>query len=264
MPIPAPSASARAVITGASAGIGRQLATELARRGHSVLLIARREAELTELADDLHKRFGVTADVLAADLGDPESLANVVSTLQSTEVSVLCNNAGVGSFGDIVDLDHDFERQIVRVNAVATHELTLAVLPQMVKRGSGGILMVGSIAGNLPIPGNATYSATKGFVNNLAEALRVEVAEKGVNITLLAPGPVRTEGNTDMEGVPDFAWYPADKAARDSIDALERNKQRIVPGTFSKAISTAAAYAPRKISAFVAGKAFRGQVGPSE
>ncbi len=109
------------------------------------------------------------------------------------EIALLCNNAGIATFGALVDLDADYERARCASTSPPCTDLTLAVLPQMVKRGSGGILMVGSAAGNMPIPNNATYAASKAFVNTFSESIRGEVAGAGVHVTLLAPGPVRTE-----------------------------------------------------------------------
>jgi len=263
MGIPKPSLSARAVVTGASSGIGAALATELARRGHGLILVARREEILRSTALDLGTEFGVEVEVRATDLSDPIATGALCDELSRREISILCNNAGIATFGALADLDPDYERAQVRLNTVAVHDLTLAVLPQMVARGSGGILMVGSAAGNMPIPFNATYAASKAFVNSLSESLRGEVADRGVNVTLLAPGPVRTQTPSPEEAstvdrlVPDFLWNSSEYVAKLSLDALERNKMRVVPGVLSKAMSVAGGYSPRKITAPIVGTFYR-------
>ena len=268
MPVP-PRKSARAVVTGASSGIGMALARALAARGHSVILVARRSEILETLALELQSRFGVDAEVRAVDLSDLEATARLCDELSGRDISILCNNAGIATFGAIADLDPDYERAQVRLNANAVHDLTLAVLPQMVKRGSGGILMVGSAAGNMPIPNNATYAATKAFVNTFSESLRGELKGTGVHVTLLAPGPVRTQTPAPEDQsivdkmVPDFLWHSSDKVAEMSLDALRRNKMRVVPGTLSKAMSIAGGYSPRAIVAPIVGR-FYGKMGEPE
>ena len=268
MPTP-PRTAARAVVTGASSGIGMALARELARRGHSVILVARRGEILEELAIELRSRYSVEAEVRAVDLSDLTAVQTLCDELADREISVLCNNAGIATFGPVTELDPSYERAQVRLNANAVHDLTLAVLPQMVKRGSGGILMVGSAAGNMPIPNNATYAATKAFVNTFSESLRGELKGTGVNITLLAPGPVRTQTPAIEDQsivdkmVPDFLWHSSDKVAAMSLDALARNKMRVVPGTLSKAMSVAGGYSPRGIVAPIVGK-FYGKLGDAE
>lgn len=235
------------------------LARSLAARGHSLILVARRGEIMEGLASELRAGHGVEVEVRARDLSDPAAITDLASELASREISVLCNNAGVATFGPITDLDAEAERAQVRLNATAVHDLTLAVLPQMVARRSGGILMVGSAAGNMPIPNNATYAATKAFVNTFSESLRAEVSSQGVHVTLLAPGPVRTEIPDPADAssvdrlVPGFLWHDSNKVAELSLDALARNKMRVVPGALSKAMSVAGGYSPRAIVAPIVG-----------
>ena len=259
MALPAPNPSARAVVTGASSGIGMALACVLADRGHSLILVARRGEILDALAEELRSRCGVEVEVRATDLSDAEATTRLCDELKTREISILCNNAGIATFGALVELDEDYERAQVLLNVNAVHDLTLAVLPGMVKRASGGILMVGSAAGNMPIPNNATYAATKAFVNTFSESLRGELGGTGVNVTLLAPGPVRTQTPSEEEAsivdkmVPDFLWHSSQRVAEMSLDALGRNKMRVVPGTLSKAMSLAGNYTPRGIVAPIVG-----------
>ncbi|MFI5778831.1 mycolate reductase [Nocardia sp. NPDC051570] len=260
MSLPAPTPENRAVVTGASSGIGTALAEELARRGYSLILVARRGELLAALAQRLTERYGITAEVRAVDLSDREQRAPLTSELAGRDIAILCNNAGVATFGPVAELDADFERSVMELNAVAVHDLTLAVLPGMIARRGGGILITGSAAGNMPIPNNATYAATKAFTNSFSESLRGELTGTGVNVTLLAPGPVRTD-NPDQEEVstkiPEFIWVTAAATAKMSIDSLARNKMRVVPGLISKGMSVAGQYAPRALTAPIVGSFYK-------
>lgn len=263
MPLPAPSPDARAVVTGASQNIGEALAAELAARGHNLIITARREDVLNELAARLTNDYRVTVEVRPVDLADPSARAGLVDELAGRNISILCANAGTGTFGPVAGLDPAAERAQVQLNAVAVHDLVLAVLPGMVDRGAGGILVSGSAAGNSPIPNNATYASTKAFVNTFSESLRGELRASGVHVTLLAPGPVRTEmpDTTDASLVdkliPDFLWISTEHTAKVSLDALSRNKMRVVPGVTSKAMSVAAQYAPRGIVTPIVGAVYK-------
>jgi uncharacterized protein len=263
MPVPAPSPDARAVVTGASQNIGEALATELAARGHSLIVTARREDVLTNLAARLTDKYGVTVEVRPADLTDAAERAKLADELATRTISILCANAGTSTFGQIAALDPAAEKAVVQLNAITVHDLTLAVLPGMIERRAGGILISGSAAGNSPIPYNATYAATKAFVNTFSESLRGELRGSGVHVTLLAPGPVRTELPDPAEAslvdklVPDFLWISTEHTARAALDALARNKMRVVPGLTSKAMSVASQYAPRAIVAPIVGSFYK-------
>ncbi|MDI9917989.1 mycolate reductase [Rhodococcus sp. IEGM 1379] len=263
MSLPIPTTTARAVVTGASSGIGEALATDLASRGHSLILVARRGDVMEGLAETLRAKHGVDVEVRACDLSDSAARAVLVEELGKREISILCNNAGIATFGPVAELDPSYERAQVELNAVAVHDLTLAVLPGMLERKSGGILMVGSAAGNMPIPNNATYAATKAFVNTFSESLRGELNGTGVNVTLLAPGPVRTEIPDPAEAsivdklVPDFFWISSEYTAKVSLDGLAENKMRVVPGILSKAMSVAGGYTPRAVVAPIVGTFYK-------
>ena len=263
MPVPAPSADARAVVTGASQNIGEALATELAARGHHLIVTARREDVLTALANRLTERYGVTVEVRPVDLVDAAERAKLADELASRNISILCANAGTATFGPVAKLDPADERAQVALNVLGVHDLALAVLPGMVERKTGGILISGSTAGNSPIPNNATYAASKAFVNTFSESLRGELKGTGVHVTLLAPGPVRTTLPDEREAslveklVPDFLWISTEHTAQLSLDGLERNKMRIVPGVTSKAMSVASGYAPRAVVAPLVGSFYR-------
>ena len=227
MSVPAPSADARAVVTGASQNIGEALATELAARGHNLIITARREDVLRTLADRLTEQYGVTVEVRPVDLADPAERAKLCDELAVRNISILCANAGTATFGPVASLDPAAEKAQVQLNVLGVHDLVLAVLPGMVERKAGGILISGSAAGNSPIPNNATYAATKAFVNTFSESLRGELKRAGVHVTLLAPGPVReTLPNPDDQSlveklIPDFLWISTGHTAKLSLDALE-------------------------------------------
>jgi short-subunit dehydrogenase len=218
---------------------------------------------LAALAVKLTERYGVTVEVRAADLADPDDRAKLCDELATRNVSILCANAGTATFGAVASLDPADEKQQVQLNVLGVHDLVLAVLPGMVARRSGGILISGSAAGNSPIPNNATYAASKAFVNTFSESLRGEVKSQGVHVTVLAPGPVRTDLPDPSEQslverlIPDFLWISTEYTAKISLDGLDRNKMRVVPGVTSKAMSVASGYAPRSIVSPIVGAVYK-------
>ncbi|MGW4243337.1 SDR family NAD(P)-dependent oxidoreductase [Nocardia sp. NPDC004722] len=253
MSLPTPTPTSRAVVTGASSGIGAALAEELARLGHSLILVARREDRLRELAALLGARHGVEAEVRGVDLSDGGERAKLCDELSVRDIAVLCNNAGFATYGELARANPARERQQVVLNSVAVHDLTLAVLPGMLERGTGAILITGSTAGNQPGPGNATYAATKAFANTLAESLHAELTGTGVSCTLLAPGPVRTE-YAEVAEVPNLdrlipgpLWVSAQQAAREAISGLAAGRRRVVPGAFAKVQTVGGQYTPRAL-----------------
>ncbi|MFT7023769.1 MAG: short-subunit dehydrogenase [Rhodococcus sp. (in: high G+C Gram-positive bacteria)] len=239
------------------------MATELAARGHSLIIAARRGELLETLATKLRAAHGVSVEIRIVDLSDRAAREPFAAELADREISILCNNAGIATFGPVAGLDPAYERAQVELNAVAVHDLTLAVLPGMIARGSGGILITGSAAGNMAIPNNATYAATKAFVNTFSESLRLELTDSGVHVTLLAPGPVRTETPDPADAsivdklVPDFLWIDSAYTAKLSLDSLAKNKMRVVPGLLSKGMSVAGQYSPRAISAPIVGSFYK-------
>ncbi len=263
MSLPIPTPDNRAVVTGASSGIGEALATELAARGYSLILVARRAELLESLASSLRAKHGVEVEIRQVDLADRTQRAPLAAELAERNIAILCNNAGIATFGAVADLDPTYERAQVELNAVAVHDLTLAVLPGMLARKAGGILTSGSAAGNMPIPNNATYAASKAFVNTFSESLRSEMKSTGVHVTLLAPGPVRTELPDPADAsivdkiVPDFLWISSEYTAKVSLNALARNKMRVVPGILSKAMSVAGQYSPRAMVAPIVGSFYK-------
>lgn len=184
-----------ALITGASAGLGAELARLFAADGHNVVLVARRRQKLEALADELQSQHGIVAQVLAHDLSDAAAPPAIFDELQQagTAVDFLVNNAGFGSSGAFLNLDLQRELDMIAVNVRALVHLTGLFLPGMVERGSGRILNLGSTAGFQAGPYMTTYYATKAFVNHFSEGLWHELRETGVTVTVHCPGPTATE-----------------------------------------------------------------------
>jgi uncharacterized protein len=254
--LPQPSSTTAALVTGASSGIGADLARQLASRGHGVVLVARRADRLEALAAELRDAHGVRAEALACDLNDPEARDALPGRVEALglEVSILVNNAGYGSAGQFVDLDATSEAMMVRLNCEAVVALSAAYTPKLVARdGGGAILVVASSAGMQPIPGQATYGATKAFALSFAEALHTELSDRGVAVTALCPGPVDTEfaeqaGLTEaFDGVPSFARVTPQECAKQAIDGLDRNRRVVVPGLAIKVLTVSGRHTPRSI-----------------
>lgn len=257
--IPSPRPGSFAVVTGASSGIGEALALELGRRGHDLLLVARTTAPMQAIANQLPER---DVQIRSVDLSDAHARAELIDELSTLPVHIIINSAGIATFGDFADLDYGYERAQFELNATALYELTAAVLPGMISRRDGGIVNVGSAAGNMAIPGNATYVGTKAMVNTYTESLHYELKKHGVKCTLLAPGPVREarkeeEKRSGVDRVtPDFVWTTYEDCAVETLDALAANKLRVVPGPLSKIMNTLSTYVPRKLSAPVMAKLY--------
>lgn len=263
MSLPPPTPRNRAVVTGASSGIGEALAERLADCGYALILVARREDRLRELAERLARQYRVDAEVYPCDLGERDARAKLAAELAARDIAVLCNNAGFATYGPLSTLDPERERLQVELDVNAVHELTLAVLPGMLERKSGAILITGSTAGNQPGPNNTTYAASKAFANTFAESLHAELAGSGVGCTLLAPGPVKTEFTQVAEApgidrlVPGPLWVSAEAAAKQAIAGLAKGKCRVVPGPFAKVQTLSGQYSPRWISALLLRAVYR-------
>ncbi len=225
-----------ALITGASSGIGIKLANEAARDGYDVILVARREEKLLQLADELKERFKIATVVIDADLSKKEGVKKVLDAIvaHNYQVEMLINNAGFGLFGDFVAMDDAISRQMIGLNITALTELTHACLKGMVKRKHGYILNVASIAGFFPGPYMAVYYATKAYVLSFSEALSEEVRNCGVYVTALCPGPTATEfsSHVSSEGMGIFRGMlpSADEVAHFGYVALQHKRVVAVHG----------------------------------
>jgi short-subunit dehydrogenase len=253
MALPTPSASTTAVVTGASSGIGTELARVLARKGHHVTLVARRRDALEEVAADLPGSAG--SDVVTADLADETSRNELVDALTGgkRKVAVLVNNAGFSTVGPVTEAEVERELSMVRTNVEAVVHLCAAFVPAMAERGAGAVLNVASTAAFQPIPGQAGYGATKAFVLSYTQAIRAEVAGSGVTVTALCPGPVKTnfaeaagfgEGEADS-AMPAFMWVEATAVAEQGIAGLERNRMVVIPGVANRVTATLGPLVPR-------------------
>ena len=249
MPLPAPSEGSTVVVTGASSGIGADLARELARRGHHVTLVARRLDLLEELARELRQ-----ADTAECDLTDEHARAHLIRRLQDGDrvLAGLCNNAGFGTSGRFTELPLETEKREVRLNVEALHELTGALVPEMVRRRQGAILNVASIGGVQPLPGMATYAATKAFVISFSEALSSELKGTGVSCSVRCPGPTRT-GFSTIAGVGDiekrFGGSFADpvEVARAGVEAMVSGRRMVIPRGRDRAVARLGRLSPRSL-----------------
>src|SRR5437870_7626712 len=231
-----------ALITGASAGIGREFARQLAGRGRSLILVARREQKLNELCEDLKQQHpNLTVHICKTDLANLTQLKELVAWLEREKIDVdlLINNAGLGDLGPFAASDPIRNEQMTLVNVVALTSLTRHLLPQMIARKRGGILNVSSSAGFLPIPGDAVYAATKAYVTSFSEALRSELRGTGVSVCAVCPGPVHTEfqevasrpGRNVKPGPgPDCLQVPVAQVVRQALAALEADRPLVIPG----------------------------------
>jgi uncharacterized protein len=243
------------LITGASSGIGAALAYSLARRGHGVTLVARRKERLDELAAELADRHGTRAEVLCYDLAarsGRDDLAAALAELGLT-VDVLCNNAGFGTAAPFVRLDRERELEMLALNCEAVVDLCARFVPGMVDRGRGAVLNVASTAAFQPLPGQSTYAASKALVLSFTEALHQELAEAGVAVSALCPGPVRTEftrvaGMKELENTtPSFLWASAEDVAEAGVRGLERNDRVVIPGAVNRLTAVAGQHTPRSV-----------------
>jgi short-subunit dehydrogenase len=247
----------RALVTGASVGIGRSFATALAARGHDLVLVARDGAALSTLACSLEDRYGVSAEVLVADLVT-DRLAAVEERLVDTvsPVTMLVNNAGFGTYGQFAELDVDGEEREVRLNVLALVRLTHAALGVMQPRGEGSIVNVSSIAGYQPIPGSATYAATKAFVTSFTHAVHQEARPFGVRVLAVCPGFTRTEFHAragTVLPVPAFAWMSADRVVDVALRDLDRGRAVSIPGPLNLVLAALASSTPAGITRRISG-----------
>jgi hypothetical protein len=241
MPLPPPSESSTCLVTGASSGIGVEIARELAKRGRGVTLVARRKDRLVELGKELAERYGIRAETAACDLSSPAARKRMMQTVarRGLEVEVLVNNAGFGSAGRFQSLDADAELRMVRTNVEAVVDLCASYVPDMVERGQGAVLNVASVAAYQPVPRQSTYAATKAFVLSFTEGLHMDLKGTGVTATALCPGPTRTEFG-DAAGIPEELFnipglvYTAEEMAVAGVHAMERGRRAVVPGATNR------------------------------
>jgi hypothetical protein len=253
---------ARALVTGASSGIGRAIAVDLARRGVDLVVVARDRARLEALAVELTAGHGITVEVLAADLTAPFGRVAVERRLaEQPAVDLLVNNAGLGSYGELAGSDVTTEQAMVELNVTALLRLTTVASQVFRVRRRGGILHVSSVAGFQPMPGHATYGATKAFVTSLSEAVHEELRADGVHVTALCPGYTRTEfherADVLVAGVPAGLWSTAADVARAGIDGVAANRAVVVPGGANRVVAGFSRVVSSAVTRRVAGLASR-------
>jgi short-subunit dehydrogenase len=229
-----------ALITGASSGIGRELARRFAADGHDLVVVARRAAALDTLVGEVTRAYGVKASAISEDLAQPAGARHIYDELlrDGTTIDVVVNNAGFGLHGTVAQLPLDRQLEMIQVNVTALTELTRLFLPAMLERNRGGVLNVGSTAGFQPGPMMAVYYATKAYVVSFTEALAEEVAGSALRVSCLAPGPTATgfaeEANMTETRLFRLGTMSAADVARIGYEGWKRSKVLVVPGVTNR------------------------------
>jgi len=254
---------ATAIITGASSGLGEEFALQLAQERYDLVLVARREDRLRDVAEHAKKHGAPTTVVIPLDLGTPTAPAEIHRrvTESNLQVDFLVNNAGFGTRGRFDQMPLEREIEEINLNIVALVGLTRLFLPAMIERRRGTVINVASTAAFQPVPGMATYGATKAFVLSFSEALADELRGTGVTAMALCPGPTRTEfqgvANTEDAKMPRFAYMDAATVVRQAIAAAKRGKALKVNGTMNLLMAESTRFAPRFLVRRIAGAMFR-------
>lgn len=243
----------RALITGASSGIGRAIALKLAEDATDLVLVARDSVRLEELAQECRDSHGVEVEVLPADLVDRTQLNTVAERIgdQERPVDLLVNNAGLGFSGTFHELDLEGQTTTVDLNITALHRLSHAAAKTMAPRERGGIMNISSVAAYLVSPQSATYAASKAFVSSFSEALHEELSPFGVTVTTVCPGLTHTEfherADIDPTAYPKVAWQTAEQVASEAIAALNSGKAKVITGKLNKAVVRGAKTVPSSV-----------------
>lgn len=253
-----------ALVTGASSGLGEEFALQIAPWVSKLILVARRESLLQQLADRIRAKFPkVAVAVFAVDLDLPVERGQLVRMLaeKGFQPDLLVNNAGLGDYGEFASADWEKIQSMLHVNIEALTHLTHSLVPEMIRRGGGAIINVSSLASVIPIPDFAVYAATKAYVTSFSEALRIELREHHIPVLAVCPGPVRTGfGNVsrrspDSPGMPSnqLFYVPKEQVVAESLAALDRNAARVYPGLKTAAAALALAVLPMVILRFALG-----------
>ena len=246
-----------ALVTGASSGIGEQFARQLSGRGYELLLVARRTDRLQRLADELP----TNAEVIGCDLAtEAAQLPDRVAAL-GAEVDLLVNNAGFGARGRFLEIEPQPQAEMVRVNCEAVVILTRSLLPAMVSRGRGGVIVVASTAGMQPLPYESVYAASKAFALHFAEALHAELRGSGVRVLAVNPGPVPTEwqqvaGYDESTNTMPGAISP-EQVVAEALAAFDKGRRSMVPGRTFRWIMRGSKLGTRGVSLRIAERIYR-------
>ncbi len=248
------------LITGASSGIGRELSLEFARGGDDVVLVARSEEKLIELAEQIRRDHGVTANVICSDLSQTTSVDQLCQQLQDRNIHVdtLVNNAGFGALGKFAELPIDRQTDMLMVNVVALTRLTRALLPAMLRKGTGGILNVGSIAAYQAGPNMSVYYASKAYVLSFTEGLREELAGTGLHVTCLEPGATKSNFGSDS-GMGKLDMFSSSAMSSEAVAnagyrGYKNNEDIVIPGWRNRLLVTSVGFLPRFATRKLVGK----------
>lgn len=246
----------RALVTGASSGIGAAIASELARRGVNLVLAARRRAQLDEIAA-LCARQGIAAEVITADLGRPGGARALWRDATRTPVDILINNAGFGYFRPFTEIDWTRDAELVQLNVTSLVELSRAFVDHRKPRDGRAYLMnIASIGAYQSVPNMALYAASKAFVRNFTEALHGEWSSTKLSATCICPGGTKTEFHA-MAGAGNYSWLAnrsmmtAEEVARIAVDAMERGKRNVIPGLINKLSCWGVRLVPRWLASWM-------------
>jgi hypothetical protein len=239
-----------ALVTGASAGLGREFALQLAREGHDLVLVARNADRLRALSTELRRLYGTHGEVLCADLTSDSDVSRVVSRIDQAPIELLVNNAGFGTRGSLARASRADQEAMLRVHVLASHRLAQAAVQGMVSRGRGAIINVSSVASWLSSPGNVNYASTKAWQRVFIESLSLELRGTGVYAQALCPGYTHTEfhqrGGMDKRRIPGWWWMSAERVVADSLRAVRRRRPVVVvPGAGYKAAVLLLRFLPR-------------------
>ncbi|WP_328393532.1 SDR family NAD(P)-dependent oxidoreductase [Nocardia sp. NBC_00416] len=251
-----------ALVTGASSGLGAEFAAQLAARGHDLILVARSEERLTAVAQRLAAEHGIGAHVLVQDLAEPDAARRITERLthDGLQVDLLVNNAGFGTCGRFEDIASDRDHDQLMVNVVALVDLTHALIPGMLARGTGAVVNVASTAGFQPAPYFAVYSAAKGFVLNFGLALREEYRRRGIRVLTVCPGPVDTpffDTIGTREAAVNGSMSTPEPVVRTALRALDRDRGYVTPGLGNAVAAHLTPRRPRTVVATIAERVTR-------
>lgn len=243
-----------ALVTGASAGIGRGIALELARRGHDLVVVARREEELRSLAVECEREHAARVEVLPMDLLAPNAAGKLVQQLedQRLRVDLLVNNAGLMDMGRFAQIDVERHERLLQLNVVVLTSLTRRLLGPMIERRHGRVLNVASTSAFQPVPSLALYAATKAFVLSLSESLSEELRGTGLTVTALCPGITKTDmvdraqgEHEAMQALPSMFQSDVDDVAREGVEACLAGRPVVVPGLSNRLMAASVGFYPR-------------------